>query len=146
MCLPSDLPAPSHRGKHVHMFRFFLSLPILLAACLKDETISGYVDQTATFQLVEINGAKFTATATLSFPEQGRISGQAPCNSYNATQTAPYPWFELGPIRATLSTCPEMAEENEFFETLTRMTLIETLADVVILRNDEAEEMLFRVP
>jgi heat shock protein HslJ len=120
------------------MFRFFLTIPILLAACLKDETISGYVDQTASFQLVEINGTPFTATATLSFPKQGQISGKAPCNTS--------PWFEIGPIAATRATCPEITQETEFFAALARMTLIETLADVVILRNDENEEMLFRAP
>ncbi len=128
------------------MFRFFLTIPILLAACLKDETISGYVDQTATFQLVEINGTPFTATTTLSFPKQGQINGQAPCNTYTASQTAPYPWFEIGPIAATRATCTEIAQEAEFFAALARMTLIEALADVVILRNDDDEEMLFRAP
>jgi heat shock protein HslJ len=128
------------------MFRFFLPIPILLTTCLKDETVSGYVDQTAIFQLVEINGAPFAATATLSFPNKGQIDGEAPCNTYTTSQTAPYPWFEIGPIAATRSTCPKIAQETEFFQTLARMTLIETLADVVILRNDDNEEMLFRVP
>lgn len=126
------------------MFRYFLTIPILLVAYLKDETISGYVDQSASFQLVEINGTPFTTIATLSFPEQGQISGQTPCNSYTATQTAPYPWFEIGPIAATRTTCQDFGQETEYFETLARMTLIEALADVVILRNDENEEMLFR--
>lgn len=127
------------------MFRLILSLPFILTACLKDETISGYVDQSATFDLAEINGTPFTANATLTFPEKGRVAGHAPCNSYTAEQSAPYPWFELGPIKSTRATCPEMEQETAFFEQLKKMTLIEAVSDIVILRNDEADEMVFQI-
>lgn len=126
------------------MFRLFLSLPILLAGCLKDETISGFVDQTTSYQLTELSGEPFLAKAEISFPEQGTMTGKAPCNSFSARQSAPYPWFELGPVAATLSVCPEMEKEEEFFGVLGRMTLIEALGDTIILRNDAGEEMVFR--
>ena len=125
------------------MLRLFLSLPILLASCQKDETISGYVAHEAEFYLTEISGVRFVAKASIRFPEQGSVTGKAPCNSYAAPQSAPLPWFELGPIRSTRSACPDLALETEFFDHLSRMTLAETLGHVVILRNDAGEEMVF---
>lgn len=126
------------------MFRLFLTLPILLNACLKDETISGYADRNSLFKLHEINAQPFGATATISFPEQGVIAGQGPCNSYSATQSAPLPWFEPGAIASTRRACPDMVAETEFFASLASMTQIEVAGPVIILRNDAGGEMVFR--
>ncbi len=126
------------------MFRLFLSIPILLAACLKDETVSGYADPGATYQLVEMDGAAFDARATISFPEQGSVTGKGPCNSYGASQSAPYPWLEIGAIRATRAACSDLALENQFFAALSGMSQIETFGDTVILRDDDGREMIFR--
>ena len=126
------------------MLRLFLTLPILLTACLKDETVSGYANPEAVFHLQELDGAAFSARATISFPEAGNIRGQAPCNSYTANQSAPYPWLQLGPIAATRATCSEQQLETLFFKALAEMTLIEVLGETVILRNDADREMVFR--
>lgn len=126
------------------MFRLILILPMLFAACLQDETISGYVDRTRVFALAELNGAPFPARAAISFPQRGQITGQGPCNAYSASQSAPMPWFQAGPIVATERACPDLPQEAVFFASLSRMSLIETLGDVLILRNDVGEEMLFR--
>ena len=126
------------------MFRLFLSLPIILNTCLKDETISGYTDTSTEFQLTQISGQPFTATATISFPKKGTVVGKGPCNSYSATQSAPLPWFEIGPIASTRRMCPEMKAETEFFAALSAMTQIEVSGPVLILRNDTGSEMVFR--
>lgn len=126
------------------MFRLILILPMLFAACPKDETISGYVDRTRVFALTEMNGESFPARATIGFPQQGKIAGQGPCNAYSASQSAPLPWFQAGPIVSTERACPDLPQEAIFFATLSRMSLIETVGDVLILRNDSGEEMLFR--
>lgn len=126
------------------MLRLFLSIPIVLAGCLKDETVSGYADPNATYQLIELNGAAFNARATISFPEQGSVTGKGPCNSYGASQSAPYPWVEIGAIRATRAACAELALENEFFAALSGMTQIEAFGDTVFLRDDAGREMIFR--
>ena len=81
------------------MLRITLSLTLfLLAACRGDETIAAYGAADITWQLTEIDGQPFTATATLHFPEPGRIAGIAPCNSYNAVLDAPYPWFDASTL------------------------------------------------
>lgn len=124
-------------------------LPLLgvlaLAGCKKDETLSGYGAAEATWELAELDGAPFQARATLTFPEEGKLAGQAPCNRYFADQMAPYPWFKSGPIGATRMACPEMDAEQVFFDSLGAMTLSEVSGDTLILSNDDGREMVFKV-
>lgn len=108
-----------------------------------DETISGYTDRTAVFRLMEIDGAPFTAKATISFPEEGKFRGEAPCNSFSASQSAPYPWFAPGPIAVTRRACSDLDAEALFLGALAEMTLIEAVEDTVILSNDAGREMMF---
>lgn len=115
-----------------------------LAACAGDETISGYADREATYRLTELGGRPFAATATIRFPDEGRITGEAPCNSYSGTQAAPYPWFDPGPIAATRRACPDLDAEAAFFAALEAMTLAEVTGDVLILTDADGREMVFR--
>lgn len=125
-----------------------LILPVLgalaLAACKKDETLSGYGAADAVWELVELDGKTFTARATLTFPEEGKLAGQAPCNRYFAEQSAPYPWFKAGPIGATRMACADLDEEQRFLGALAAMTLSEVSGDTLILSNDTGREMVFR--
>lgn len=116
---------------------------MLVAACA-DETVSGYADPDAVYVLEEIDGSGFEARATIEFPEKGRASGGAPCNSWSAAQSAPYPWFELGPISATERACADLKAEQTFFEALQAMTLAEVQGEVLILSSYQGREMLFR--
>ena len=125
------------------LFRLFSLLPLLLAGCLGDESVSGYADPTASYALQDLNGAPFTASATIAFPHKGVVTGQGPCNSYSATQTVPYPWIRIENIAATKRACPDLAAEGAFFAALQSMTLSEVLGDVLILSNDEGGEMVF---
>lgn len=115
----------------------------IVPACA-DESISGYADPTAVYRLSEIDGAPFTARATITFPEAGAARGDGPCNAWSAVQSAPYPWLELGPIATTRRGCPELSAEQQFFVALTDMTLAEVQGPVLILSNDDGREMLFR--
>lgn len=119
-----------------------LTLP--LSACLADETISGYADTAATYRLQSMNGLPVAARATISFPEEGVVAGQAPCNSFSASQTAPYPWFQLGPMRVTRMACPNLDVEQAFFRNLAQMTLAEVGGAVLILSNEAGDEMVFQ--
>ena len=122
-----------------------LLLALSLSACLKDETISGQTDASEVWHLTTLNGTPITEPITLTFPEQGQIAGQAPCNRYTATQTAPLPWFETGPIAATKRACPALALESTYLNTLTTMTLIERSGDTLLLTNDTGETLEFRL-
>ena len=112
--------------------------------CAGDETASGYGAAGTVWQLSELNGAAFAATATLTFPEEGRIAGKGPCNRFSGTQAAPYPWFDIEDIAATRMACPDLAAEERFFTALKAMTLIEVATDTLILSNDAGGEMVFR--
>jgi heat shock protein HslJ len=117
---------------------------VALTACQADETVRAYGGADKTWRLVSIDDTAFAASATLTFPEPGRIAGQAPCNAYSAEMSVPYPWFETGPIAATRATCPDQQAETLFFQTLGEMTLSEVLGDTLILSTPEGRLMLFK--
>ena len=116
---------------------------IALTACNEDETVAAYAPAGTVWELRELDGLAFGARETITFPEEGRIEGQAPCNRYFATQTAPYPWFEVRGIGATKMACSDLAAEARFFAALERVTLAEVLGDVLILSDEGGFQMLF---
>ena len=122
-------------------FLLFL-LPFLQTSC-SDETISGFVDPSATYRLTDIAGASFEALATVSFPDPGTAKGHGPCNTWAAKQSAPYPWIELGPIAATRRACQDMASEQVFFEILTQITLAEVQGEVLLLTHEDGRILTF---
>lgn len=123
--------------------RLVLALTLLALPACTDETISGYADPDATYRLTEVGGAAFPAAATISFPEEGTVRGNAPCNAYTAIQTVPYPWFALGPIAVTRRACPELDAETRFLATLQTMAFAEVQGPVLILSADDGTEMIF---
>lgn len=129
------------------MMTKFASLALLMAvlsACQGDETVRDYGGIGKIWTLQELSGKKFTASAMLAFTQAGKIAGDAPCNSYSATMSAPYPWFEAGPIAATKRACPNLREETAFFHALSKVTLSEVLADTLVLSNPDGLEMVFK--
>ncbi len=114
----------------------------LLAAC-RDETLTGYGAADKTWVLSTLNQEPFEARATLTFPEAGRLAGQAPCNSYQGDQTAPYPWFQAGALIATRMICPDQPAEDIYLQTLAEMTEAEVAHRTLILRNEAGLEMVF---
>ena len=122
-----------------------LALTILVALPMcADETISGYTPTDTTWQLESLNGDPVTFDATLRLPEEGRIDGDGPCNSFSAEQTAPYPWISIGAIAATRALCPEIDGERAYLAALRAMSIAEVSGDVLILSNDRGDEMVFR--
>ncbi len=124
------------------MKKTLLIASLLLSACA-DETISGQVDTTDIWKLQSMNAEPVTENITLTFPQKGEIAGQAPCNRYSASQKAPLPWFEIGPVRATRMACAALALEQRYFEMLADMTLIERKAESLLLTNDAGQSLLF---
>lgn len=125
------------------MFRASLII-LALASCSQDETLSAYGASDKVWVLTSIDGAKILVEATLTFPEPGKIAGQAPCNSYFAAQNAPYPWFEVGSIAMTKRACPSLTEEAAFVNALSEMTISEVSGDTLILSNDAKRKMVFK--
>ena len=120
-----------------------LTLLASIPACQADETVARYGAADRLWTLQTLNGTAFLATATLEFDSGGPVSGQAPCNRFSATNTVPYPWFQLTPIIATRAACPDLEAETAYLAALSRMTQSEVRQGSLFLRNDENEEMIF---
>lgn len=99
-----------------------------------------------TWQLAEIGGVPFRGVATLTFPEEGRLAGEAPCNSYFADQAGDYPAFAPGPIGATRRACPGLPLELAYLAALERMTgaEINEAGDRLTLSGPQGISMVFR--
>ncbi len=124
------------------MKKLLLISTLLLSACAA-ETIFSQTDTSDVWVLQRLNTEMVPAKITLTFPEKGQISGQAPCNQYSARQKAPLPWFEAGPIRATRRACDNLALEQSYFEALSNMTLIERKGKVLLLTNEKGQSLQF---
>ncbi|WP_299637154.1 META domain-containing protein [uncultured Ruegeria sp.] len=126
------------------MTRLILTLPLMaLFQCDKDETVAAYGAADQIWVLQEIDGQPYEASALLRFPEEGRIAGNAPCNSYDGTLNAPYPWFEVQNLNATRAACAGLKAEGFYFAALMTMTQSEVSGNVLILRNEDGHEMVF---
>ncbi|ABG31011.1 META domain-containing protein [Roseobacter denitrificans] len=112
--------------------------------CTRDETAAAYGGADKVWRVVEIDDIPFASRATLTFPAPGQIAGDAPCNSYSAAITVPYPWFDAGPIVATKKRCADASHEARFLEALANMSLSEILRDTMILSTPEGRSIIFK--
>ncbi|WP_179380051.1 META domain-containing protein [Jannaschia marina] len=121
------------------------ALPFAFALGLcPDETVSGYADPATTWVLTELDGAPFAPRATITFPEEGVVTGDGPCNRFTATQSVPIPWIEIRQVVSTRRACPDLEAEARYFDALQEMTLVEVTLDVLLLSTVEGREMVFR--
>jgi heat shock protein HslJ len=95
------------------------------------------------WRLVELDGAPFAARATARLTEDGRVTGQAPCNRFTATWSGRWPELTFTPLAATRMACPELAAEDAFFAALGRVTRAEVTADGLILSGDDGTRLRF---
>ncbi|MBJ3763603.1 META domain-containing protein [Maribius pontilimi] len=117
---------------------------LALSACRGDETISAFAPPETVFALRSLDGTPAAARATIRFPRPGEVTGTGPCNAFSAAQTAPYPWFALGPIRATRRACPELGVEAAYFTALKQATIAEVSGDTLILSDPGGPELVFQ--
>ena len=122
-------------------------LPIALAllslvACRDDETVTGY-GGAGTWQLVLISAKAPPASLSLRLLDEGQVQAVGPCNTLNAHQSAPYPWFRLKGATVTQRACDADLEEDTIFAMLTAATLIEVAGDTLIVTTDKGSELVF---
>lgn len=120
-----------------------LLISLSATACSGDETLRAYGGADKVWTLMELDGIPFDARATLTFPKPGQMAGHAPCNRYTGTMTAPYPWFEAGPLAATRMACPDLIAETAYFEALGAMITSEVAGDTLILGTGDGRRMVF---
>lgn len=95
------------------------------------------------WHLVSVDGEAATAGLTLRFLPDGSVSGEGPCNRFSARQTAPLPWFALGPILATKRGCAALDDEQVLFQRLAEMRFAEIQGEVLLLSGPRGD-MVFR--
>jgi len=98
----------------------------------------------AVYVLQSLDGTDFPARATITFDDAGTITGNGPCNTFNASLIAPYPWFEAGPITSTRMACPDLAAEDAYFAALAIMNRALVSGDTLELSNDAGRHMVFQ--
>lgn len=105
-----------------------------LAACSDTDTTGGptAADLQGSFNLVDIDGAPITGSATLEI-EGARLGGQGPCNVYGADNMAEWPAVDLGPIAVTRRACIDMTGEAIFLNALEQVDKVELGADGLTL-------------
>ena len=126
------------------MIRISLIALFILTTCFKDETVSGQTDSRAIWQLTAMNETPIDINVTITFPEEGKIAGQAPCNRYFGNQTVPFPWFEVSGLGSTRMACQNMELEGQYFALLQKMTTAEIVEDTLVLRNDAGDTLMFK--
>lgn len=85
------------------------------------------------WRLVTVDGAEVAYAATIDLSQDGRISGQAPCNRYFADLTAELPEFRPGPMGATKMACADLAAEADYLALLGQMELAEVVEAELVL-------------
>ncbi|MBD3676906.1 MAG: META domain-containing protein [Rhodobacteraceae bacterium] len=117
---------------------------LLLAACAGDETISGYADPAARYRLLEMDGNPAGPAVTIAFPEEGKITGAGPCNSYGARQTVPYPWISVEDLFSTERACPDLAFEARYLDRLRGVSLAEASDNTLILSDEDGPVLVYQ--
>jgi len=125
------------------MMRISLIVLSILTSCFKDETVSGQTDDEAIWLLSTMSEAPVTTRITITFPEEGKIAGQAPCNRYFGSQTAPFPWFEVKGLGSTKMACPKLDLETQYFTLLQKMTTAEIAGNMLVLATDTGNTLVF---
>jgi len=127
-----------------------LMLPVASLGALsgcerRDETISGYVDRTARWELVSLGGRDIDPGFLLRFPQEGQVEGASGCGPFTATQLVPYPWIEVSDQSLTATDCAAPRDHRSALAALPAMGLAEVSDDVLILSDaDSAAELVFR--
>lgn len=109
------------------------SLSLLTTACAGDETVARYGAADRVWTLKEFNGMPFEWPATLIFSKRGKLSGATPCNTFEADNLAPYPWFEAKNMQITARSCTEVHAEAAYLRALSLAEFSEVLDDTLML-------------
>jgi heat shock protein HslJ len=121
-------------------------LALILTAALMPNMSLAQTPVGIDWQLLAIDGVvlDMTVSASLRIEEDGRIGGEAPCNSWSAQNGADLPALSLKAIRATRMACDKLAEEKVFFDTLSAMTEVALDGDKnLVLTGPDGRSMEF---
>ena len=100
---------------------------MLMAACAQNQP--GF---DGSYRLAGIDGQKVPASATLVIAGD-QISGQGPCNMYNAQNRAEWPAVDLSPIASTRRACITEGGEAGYFTALGQTSMAQRSGDMLVL-------------
>ncbi|MCV6595857.1 MAG: META domain-containing protein [Mangrovicoccus sp.] len=95
------------------------------------------------WQLQNLDGQAVNIPITLELGTDGTVSGKGPCNSYNSSNSAQLPGFELGPLASTRMACEHLELEGTYFAALITMRTAEIIDDTLTLRSLNGAQLLF---
>lgn len=116
-----------------------IALPAVVFALMGQAVLAG---DAALWALATVDGASPGYAATLDLSQEGRLTGQAPCNRYFADMSLQGEALDLGPIGATKMACEDMKGESDYFALLGQMDSLTRTEDVLTLRG-VGHEMVF---
>lgn len=93
------------------------------------------------WQLVEMNGA-VEPFVTLTFDDQGRVSGNGGCNRYGGGYSTEGDSIRFTNLFSTMMACPHLEVERAFFTALGSASTFELRDDSLIIRYGAAGEAL----
>ena len=100
---------------------------MLMAACAQDAP-----GMDGSYRLLDIDGAAIPGTATMQIAGKA-ISGQGPCNAYNAQNSAAWPAVALSPIASTRRACITEGGEAGYFAALGQTNMAQRSGDMLVL-------------
>ena len=91
-----------------------------------------------------VSGSRVTMEIQPSMPDQGRISGKAPCNNYFGGYRIANNKISFTPLGATKMMCqmPAMNQEQKYLDAFPKLDSIEFKPDQLILKNSKGDEVL----
>ena len=116
-----------------------IALPAVVFALMGQTALAG---DTALWVLATVDGVAAGYVATLDLSQEGRLTGQAPCNRYFADMALQAEALDLGPIGATKMACEAMQGESDYFATLGQMDSLIRSEGALTLRG-AGHEMVF---
>lgn len=95
--------------------------------------------------LIEVDGGKPGYAASLSLAQPGKITGQAPCNSYFGSIMQTGDSFVVGGLAATRMACPDLAAEAAYLQMLQAVSH-GVVQDGLLILTGNGHEMRFIQP
>ncbi len=118
-----------------------------MAELYRLEKITMTLQQTD-WQLTEVVNSAFKndvlSRVSMNFDDQGRLSGQAPCNRFFADYALSNDSLSLDKIGATKMACPFLKEEQVFFTQLAKVDNFEIKQNILLLKQGDEVLLSFK--
>ena len=126
------------------MFWILVNMLVAVSGFPDDETLTGYAERDAVYELVELDGEAVSVSAFVRFPGRKSMEARSPCFAYSGRLSAPMPWFEFQQADRVAYSCIEQPVEDTFADALAQSTLAEVSGGIIILSDDTGPRLVFQ--